>query len=140
MERAVAVSTQRRLLLFYDLGRSDRRTEFLQIFQLPCLRRRPLPTLPRWLGERVAAYQDCKVVRPSITGVSIGLVDLGREIFPKKTAVLLSTATIFGAVGLVMPLMFDRDVGRSHGLGASSDRRVDRRRYHCAKIVNRTFD
>ena len=47
------------------------------------MRRRTLPTLPRWLGERVAAYQDCKVVRPSITGVSIGLVDLGREIFKK---------------------------------------------------------
>jgi hypothetical protein len=31
--------------------------------------------------------------------------------FLKKTAVLLSTATIFGAVGLVVPLMFDRDVG-----------------------------
>ena len=31
--------------------------------------------------------------------------------FLKKTAVLLSTAIIFGAVGLVVPLMFDRDVG-----------------------------
>jgi hypothetical protein len=29
----------------------------------------------------------------------------------KKTAILLSTATIFGAVGLVVPLMVDRDVG-----------------------------
>jgi len=31
--------------------------------------------------------------------------------FLKKTAILLSTATIFGAVGFVVPLMFDRDVG-----------------------------
>jgi hypothetical protein len=31
--------------------------------------------------------------------------------FLKKTAVLLSTAAIFGVVGLVVPLMFDRDVG-----------------------------
>jgi hypothetical protein len=31
--------------------------------------------------------------------------------FLKKTAILLSTAAIFGAVGLVVPLMFDRDVG-----------------------------
>jgi hypothetical protein len=31
--------------------------------------------------------------------------------FLKKTAILLSTATIFGVVGLVVPLMFDRDVG-----------------------------
>ena len=42
-----------------------------------------------------------------------GLVGLGREWvnFLEKTAVLLSTAMIFGAVGLVVPLMFDRDVG-----------------------------
>jgi hypothetical protein len=31
--------------------------------------------------------------------------------FLKKTAILLSTATIFGVVGLVVHLMFDRDVG-----------------------------
>ena len=29
----------------------------------------------------------------------------------KKTAVFLSTATACGVVGLVVPLMFDRDVG-----------------------------
>ena len=31
--------------------------------------------------------------------------------FLKKTAILLSTATIFGVIGFVVPLMFDRDVG-----------------------------
>jgi len=33
--------------------------------------------------------------------------------FLEKTAVFLSTATACGVVGLVVPLMFDRDVGRA---------------------------
>ena len=37
--------------------------------------------------------------------------------FLKKTAILLSTATVCAAIGLAVPLMFDRDVGgRSHQL------------------------
>ena len=31
--------------------------------------------------------------------------------FLKKTAILLSTATVCAAIGLAVPLMFDRDVG-----------------------------
>src|SRR6476619_2770330 len=34
------------------------------------LPRRTLPTHPRWPGERVVGYQDCKVVRPSISAAT----------------------------------------------------------------------
>ena len=49
--------------------------------------------------------------------------------FLKKTAILLSTATIFGVIGFVVPLMFDRDVGGALASALPGDRRGDRRRH-----------